>query len=122
MCVQTEVEKLLYQKKYSSAIELIEYQKEATKDKEIQILLATAYMEQNKHQEALTVLLSVEETFDKDWKISRNIGTEYERLGNKPEALKYYQKSLAQLKDTDDVPVKEDEVFFTEQDIKRVGG
>lgn len=120
--LQTEIEKLMHQKKYTSAIALIQYQEAAKKDKDIQILLATAYMNQSKHQEALNVFMDIQENFDKDWKVTRNIAVEYEALGDKTKALEYYKKALEQLKDTDNVPVKDDEILFLEKDIKRVGG
>lgn len=115
------VEVLTYQKKFQSARELIEFQKEGT-TKEYRMLLVTTFMNEGKHKEALDELLAIESQFGTDWKITRNIATQYERLKDKAKALVYYKKALEQLKATADVPVKDDEILFLNRDIKRVGG
>jgi len=79
-------------------------------------------MNQEKHQEALTILLAVDKSSGGDWTVTRNIATEYDRQGDKSQAVTYYKKSLDQLKAADNVPVKEDEIYFLNQDIKRLGG
>lgn len=119
--LQTEVEQLVFQKKSASAVELIRYQTDFQKSKEQQLLLYSVYANQSKHTEALSTLLAIEKSFDEDWKVSRNIAVQHEALKNKSEALRYYQQALDQLNKVDD-PVKGDEIYFLQNDIKRVGG
>lgn len=118
--LQKELEKLIFQKKFVSAEQLINYQDNAD-SYDLRLMLAVTYMNQGEPRDALQVLLDMEQQYPEDWQVAKNIGQMYEQLDNKAKAIKYYQKALNLVKQADDVPVRDDEIFFLEQDIKRLG-
>lgn len=119
--LQAETSKLIFEGKHNSARQLLEYQSGAADKESVQFLLASVYLGQGKHAEALEVYKKLEtKNIGQVWRAQRGAGQEYEALNDKQNAASYYKKALESLKQTDNVPVKEDEIYFLEQDIKRV--
>ena len=121
--LQDELEKLIFQKKFSSAEQLIEYQDNANSNEHKMFLVGT-YLSQNKPQDALRILKDLESQNPNEWRLASTIGDVYRSMGDKPNALVYYKKALALLEKTDPnkVPVRDDEILSLEQDISEVEG
>jgi hypothetical protein len=118
----TEVQKLMLLKKFSSAGQLVKYQ-DKPKSERHNLLLASILIDQGKPRDALQVYLNMEKSgVGTPWKLARDIGQQYERLGDTGKAVTYYKKAIDLLKQADNVPVKDDEIYFLSEDIKRLGG
>lgn len=118
--LKKEVDKLVFEGKQVSAQELIRFQDNI--DRELpQMLLVSTYVSQKNYRGALDVLLYMEQkSIGEPWRIARNIGERYESLKDKQNAALYYKKALDFLKSAENVPVKSDEIYFLEQNIKKV--
>lgn len=116
-----QVNRLIFQEKYSSAEQLIEFQDNAD-SYELRLLLAATYTNQGAYQNTQRVLLNMEKQYPDDWQIAKQIGQTYEQLEDTPQAIEYYQKALKLVREAADVPVRDDEIFLLEQDINRLEG
>lgn len=114
--LRTELQKLISEKKFSSAEQLINYQDEADSDQH-KMLLALTYVNQNKPKDALRILKSLEGSNQNNWQFFNTVGNVYQQLGDKKNAVSYYKKALSVLKKTGDSPVQADDVRSLEQTI-----
>lgn len=119
--LQTEVDRLVFEKKYDSADQLIKHQDNAS-DPRIQLQLATVYINQGKHQEALQVFLDIEKKHGEDWQVAKYTGQQYQVLGDKQKAREYYQKALRLVREAPDVPLRDDEILYLEAHIQSLEG
>lgn len=116
-----QVDRLVFQEKYSSAEQLINFQ-ESADSYELQLLLATTYTNRDAPEDALRVLRDIEEHHPENWQIAKYIGQTYEQLDNKGEALEYYKRAHDLVQEADDVPIRDDEILLLRQDITRLNG
>ncbi len=117
--LQTELQKLIFEKKFSSAEQLINYQDNAS-DTKLRMLLVATYLNQGKPKDALRILQGIEQKHPNDWRLERMIGDVYQRMGDTRQALIRYKKSLDLLQKSKDA--SRDDIHFLEQAIKQVGG
>lgn len=91
--LRDRVDQLIYEKKYISAEKLIEFQ-EGSKRYELQLLLASVYMNQESYPDALRIYRQIAEDNPDDWRPLRYIAEVNTRLENKKEAIDNYKKAL----------------------------
>ncbi len=118
--LQRELQRLVYEKKFSSAEQMVQYQN-AVSSYNLQMMLVALYMNQGQLDQARDVLLRLEALNPDAWQTPRTLGDVYRRQGNKPEALAAYQRALEHLKNSND-SMRNDEAYLIEQAIKQVGG
>jgi hypothetical protein len=119
--LQTEVDTLVFDKKYNSAREFINFQDYAN-TREAQIAVASVYINQGAHGEAIKTLIEAEKKYGQNWQVAKIIVQQYQIICEKELASTYYKKALELLKKAKDVPLKQDEIQFLEADIKGMEG
>ncbi len=119
--LQKEIDKLVFQKKFTSAAQLIAHQDKA-KTKDLRMTLAAVYINQNQPQKALEVLLDMEKAYGEDWRVTKIIGQQYQASGDTGQALTYYKKTLQLVKAAAEVPLRADEIHYLETLIRANGG